>query len=333
MRQRFIVLLAVLTVISGLGLSRLQAQGPKPQAYFITEDPGFALFGPSVVKVSRDGSKEVVDQIMPPMQGRPKEFHTHLLYDFQAHRLYTQVVSDPDVPCGVQEYNDPEAAPEVDPIGGSAALMKEISGPNDKSKEVGTEILNGMPTKIVEITSPEGNAKVWFTQEGGFPVKIVSIGKDGKETTMLEVKEISFSKPPASAFALPASCASAQLPVPPPKPSTNVTALTLQKIGNYTGPCPAHIKMVGTITVDGPGTVFYQFGAGNIDPGETITFSAAGTQTVTHVMTFKPKYGNQIGGSALLQAIGADASGNHNIPTQSSNNADFNITCTSGGGK
>jgi hypothetical protein len=332
--QRWLVIqLAVLTVISGWGVSRVQAQGPAPTAYSITEDPGFALFGPSVVKVSRDGSKEVVDQIMPPMQGRPKEFHSRLFYDLQAHRLYTQVVSDPATPCGVQEYNDPEPAPEIDPIGGSAALMKEISGPDNKSKEVGTETLNGMPTRVVEITSPQGNAKVWFTQKGGFLVKIVSIDKDGKATTMLEVKQISFSKPPASAFALPASCASAQLPPPPAKPGPNVTAVTLEKIGNYTGACPAHLKMVGTITVDSAGPVFYQFGAGNMAPGKTLTFPSAGTKTVTEVMTFQPKYGNQMGGTAILEAIGIDSAGNHSLAMKGSNNSDFNITCTSGGGK
>ncbi len=91
--------------------------------------------------------------------------------------------------------------------------------------------------------------------------------------------------------------------------------------------------MVGTITVDGPGTVFYEFGAGTFDPGETIVFSAAGTKTVSHVMTFQPKYGNQMGGMAIMEAIGADAKGNHGMLTQGSNNSDFNITCTSGGGK
>jgi hypothetical protein len=64
-----------------------------------------------------------------------------------------------------------------------------------------------------------------------------------------------------------------------------------------------------------------------------ITFSAAGTKTVSHVMTFQPKYGNQMGGGAILEAIGADASGRHGILTQGSNNANFNITCTSGSGK
>jgi hypothetical protein len=115
--------------------------------------------------------------------------------------------------------------------------------------------------------------------------------------------------------------------------STNVKSLTLAPIGNYTGPCPAHVKVSGTITVDGPGTVFYQFGAGTFNPGKTIVFSAAGTKTVSDVFTFQPKYGNQMGGTAILEAIGADAKGNHGMLTQGSNNSDFNITCTSGGGK
>ena len=330
MRRRFIVLLAVLTLMCGWGLSHLRAQGPAPQAYSITEDPGF---GSSVVKISRDGSKEVVDQILPVGPGRDKEFHSHLLYDFQAHKLYIRVVSDPSVPCGVQEYTDPGAPPEFDPISGSDALMKELAA-SGQPKPAGTDTVNGIATKVLEVTSPQGKGRIWIAQNGGFPVKIVFIGTDGKAMTIIEVKQLSLAKPPASVFAVPAACAAVQIESQTSqKPSTNVTALTLEKIPSYTGPCPAHIKMVGTITTDGPGTVFYQFGAGKFDPGETIAFSAAGTKTVTHVMTFQPKYGNQMGGGAILEAIGADASGNHGIPTQGSNNADFNITCTSGGGK
>jgi hypothetical protein len=331
MRRWFIVLLAVPTVISGWGLSGLQAQGPAPQAYSLTEDPGFALLGPVVVKISRDGSKEAVDQIMPVGPGRDKEYHSHRLYDFLAHRLYLKIVSDPSTPCGVDEYTDPAAPAELDPITGSDALLKELVG-DGQMKQVGTDTVNGIATKVLEVASAQGNGKIWIAQNGGFPVKIAAIGADGKMQTVIEVKQLSLAKPPASAFALPAGCESVQVEASI-KPSTNVTALTLQKIGNYTGPCPAHITLVGTITTDGPGTVFYQFGAGNIDPGETITFSSAGTKTVTHVMTFQPKYGNDMGGGAILEAIGADASGKHGIPTQGSNNANFNITCTSGGGK
>jgi hypothetical protein len=41
------------------------------------------------------------------------------------------------------------------------------------------------------------------------------------------------------------------------------------------------------------------FGASNIDPGETITFNAASTKTVTQVMTSQPRFGNQIGSAAI----------------------------------
>jgi hypothetical protein len=290
------------------------------------------MLGPSVVKISRDGSKEVVDQIMPPGQGRDKEFHNHLLYDFQAHKLYVRVLSDANGACGVQDYADPAAPAEFDVISGADALLKDLTGGNGQTKQLGTAAVNGIATKVVEFTSAQGHGKIWVTQNGGFPVKIVIIGADGKETTLIEVKQLSFSKPPASAFILPEGCAEAARAAIG-KPTTNVTAVTLQKIGNYTGACPAHLKMVGTITVDGPGTVFYQFGAGAYDPGQSLTFSAAGTKTVNHVMTLSPKYGNNMGGSALLQAIAEDSEGKHGIPTQSSSNADFNITCTSGGGK
>jgi len=332
MPRQLIVFIAVLAVVSGMGLTRLQAQGAAPTAYSYTEDPGIPLMGPEVVKVSRDGSKEVVDQVMPPMPGRDKEYHGHLLYDFKAHTLYTQVVSDPGSPCGVQRYTDAAPPSEFDIITGAGDTMKDLG----TTKEVGTESLNGMATKVLDFSTPQSSGRIWLTVNGGYPVKLVLNGQNGAKMNYLEVKQLSFAKPPASVFALPASCASAQLPPPPPppaKPGPNVTAVTLQKIGNYTGACPAHIKLAGSITVDGPGKVFYQFGAGNMEPGETVTFGAAGTKTVTHTITFQPKYGNQMGGSAILEAIGVDSAGNHGIPTLGSNNSDFNITCTSGGGQ
>lgn len=333
MQRTLVTCLMATLVLGGGSVAGLRAQEPAPQTYSLTEDPGFAIMGPSVIKLSRDGSKEVVEQIMPPGQGRDKEYHSRLFYDFQAHRLYTQILSDPASACGVQEYNDPAAPKEFDVISGTADLMKEMSGPNDKSTPAGTDTINGIPTRVVKVTSTDNDGKIWYAQKGGYIVRLDLISKDGKAQTIIAIKQISFAKPPASAFTLPASCASAQLPPPPIKPSTNVTALTLAKIGNYVGACPAHIKMVGTITVDGPGTVFYQFGAGTMEPGETITFNAAGTQTVTHLFTFQPKYGNNMGGSAILEAIGAEATGRHEMPTKASNNSDFDITCTSGGGK
>jgi hypothetical protein len=296
--------------------------------------------GPTIVRIVRDGPKEAVDQILPVGPGRTKEFHNHILYDFQAHKIYTKLMSDPSVPCSVMDYTSPAAPPEFDVITGSADSMKELL---QHARQVGTETVNGIPAKVMEATFEQGKETVWIAQNGAFPVKVVMRGPDGKSNTLIELKQLSFAKPPASALAPPAGCTTIQGEATATgahaefggggsssKPATNVTALKLEKIPPYTGSCPAHVQMVGAITTDGPGKVYYEFGAGAFDPGETLTFSAAGTKTVTHVMTLQPKYGNQIGGSAILRAIGTDSAGNHGMPTQWSNNADFMVTCNAG---
>ena len=43
-------------------------------------------------------------------------------------------------------------------------------------------------------------------------------------------------------------------------------------------------------------------------------------------MTFQPKYGNDMGGGAILEAIGMDDAGNHDPGMKGSNNSDFTIT-------
>jgi plastocyanin len=204
--------------------------------------------------------------------------------------------------------------------------------------------VNGIPAKVMEMTADQMRITAWIADPGGFPVKEIITGQDGKTTTMLEMKQLRFAKPPASTFLPPSGCTAIQGEATATgvnaqfgssesasKPATNVTAVTLQPVSDFTGPCPANIKLTGTITVDGPGKVFYQFGVGKMEPGDTVTFTAAGTKTVSHVVTFNkpdPGFGNQIGVGAILEATGEDASGNHDMFMKGSNNASFTITCT-----
>jgi hypothetical protein len=65
-----------------------------------------------------------------------------------------------------------------------------------------------------------------------------------------------------------------------------VTAVRLRLVPErYTGPCPSQVQLVGQVTTDGPGEAHYEFLAGAVKmngPSEgTLTFKAAGTQTVT----------------------------------------------------
>jgi hypothetical protein len=215
------------------------------------------------------------------------------------------------------------------------------SDAKEPMKQVGTETVNGIAAKVFEENGSGGKGKIWVADKGGFPVKVAMVGPDGKEETIIEVKQLNFAKPPAAKFVPPSGCqvvegvssatgGHAEVGGSGSTPAFKVTAATLQPIGNYKGACPAQIKMVGTITTDGPGTVWYWFAAGKSDPGEALTFTAAGTKTVSHVMTFTvdPKYGNTMGGGALLEAVMEDDKGNHGPVGTGSNNSDFSVECT-----
>jgi hypothetical protein len=84
---------------------------------------------------------------------------------------------------------------------------------------------------------------------------------------------------------------------------------------------------VGDITTNGPGTVWYQFLAGAVShsPEGTVSFSSAGTQTVTIDGTFRmtPRVPH-----ASLIAIMEDQEGKHGPQNVSSGPVDYNITCT-----
>ena len=96
---------------------------------------------------------------------------------------------------------------------------------------------------------------------------------------------------------------------------------------HYAGPCPGHVQLVGDITTNGPGTVWYKFLAGAVShsPEGTVSFSSAGTQTVTIDGTFRmtPRVPH-----ASLIAIMEDEAGNHGPRNVSSGPVDYNITCT-----
>ena len=176
-----------------------------PQTYSFTQDPAIPLMGPMTITLIRDGSKEVVDQVFPPSTTQPKGFHAHLTYDFQTHRIWTQVLSDPSTPCSVMEYGSPAAPAEFDVISGGADLIKELtSDAKEPMKQVGAETVNGMPAKVFEENGAGGKGKIWIAVNGGYPVKVDAIDAAGKEETMIEVKHLSYAKPAAAGLVPPA---------------------------------------------------------------------------------------------------------------------------------
>jgi hypothetical protein len=106
-----------------------------------------------------------------------------------------------------------------------------------------------------------------------------------------------------------------------------VTAVRLRLVpDSYAGPCPGKVQLVGDITTDGPGTVWYHFLAGAVSnsPEGTLSFGAAGTQTVTVEGSFRsaPRVPN-----ASLLASMQDQNGQHGPRNVTSGPVPYNITC------
>lgn len=116
--------------------------------------------------------------------------------------------------------------------------------------------------------------------------------------------------------------------VQPAQASGRVTEVRLRLVpDSYAGPCPGYVQLVGDITTNGPGTVWYRFLAGAVShsPEGTVSFSAAGTKTVTLEGTFRasPRVPH-----ASLIAVMEDQEGKHGPQNLSSGPVDYNITCT-----
>ena len=88
-------------LVASLALPAEAQPVPLPQTYsFVGTN---AMFGtPQDVKVNRNGSMELIERTRPAMPGRYGELHDKLLYDFQAHTIYSMNLTTNQ--CTVQEY-------------------------------------------------------------------------------------------------------------------------------------------------------------------------------------------------------------------------------------
>jgi hypothetical protein len=61
----------------------------------------------------------------------------------------------------VQDFNDPVAPAELDPIGGAQALLKELVG-DGQTKQVGAETVKGIAAKVFEEEDANGKGEIWI---------------------------------------------------------------------------------------------------------------------------------------------------------------------------
>jgi hypothetical protein len=182
-----------------------------------------------VIQVSRDGPMEVVDQSTAASKDQPNGFHTRILYDFHAHKMYTQVLSDAAVPCSVMNYTPTEAPLEFDLVAGAADFMQQLTLKTKRHpKHVGNETIRGIETRIFELAAPppdKGKSRIWLSNQRHIPLKWVYIAPDGRQQTLIEVKQLNFAPPSTSNFVPPQACVPLQgeasgayeeiLPAPP----------------------------------------------------------------------------------------------------------------------
>jgi hypothetical protein len=155
----------------------------------------------SALKIFRNGPKELIDVSIAPWEANPKGVHTINLFDLQAHKVYMRNVTHST--CSWMRYVSAEM-PNYDPIAASASPDFGKLNPN----ATGTEIVNGIPASIEEVSGPPGQpkARIWIAQKGKFIVKMEMTPPDGKPIKMLEVKQVSFTAPLDAYFVTPSNC-------------------------------------------------------------------------------------------------------------------------------
>ena len=185
-------------VASGLVLvmQLASAQSPNlPQTYAFRATSNMA--GPTTVTVSRNDSKELIE-----MAAASGGLHLRLLYDFQAHRIYT-VDLNANL-CTTQEYTSAYAPVMHDPIGGAEEMVRETNA----LPTVSRENVNGIAARLVEAALPDGQGKYrfWLDEKFGFPVKQTLAMGSGPERLLFEIRKISYARSAAALFTAPAEC-------------------------------------------------------------------------------------------------------------------------------
>jgi len=241
----------------------------------------------STKEILRDGNRVVVDQSYP-REGYPNGFHTREFYDLQAGKSYSVDLNQATAQCGAANFSGDWG----DPFATSDDLAKL------NPKAVGADTVNGMAAKVLEVVIPgqSAPAKMWVDEKYGLVLKFEMEGK-----TVLEVKKVSFAKPPASALALPAACRGVSAPpteaeaiaaatggnaadfanaiLPPASTSRNSCTVLLRAVrAGSMAPVTSGFQVAVDRTIDPDHPASYQMGVG---AGGHMTFAGGGLKEVT----------------------------------------------------
>jgi hypothetical protein len=202
-------------VLASSGLT-LSAQAPvAPTAYTVTVVN--SLFSQGVLmKTSRLGSKVFVDQVDADKAADPNAAHVHTLYDLEKHRNMSWDWPDSSAGCSIGTFSGYWG----DPFGS----IDELTGP--AAKQVGTETILGFSARIVEASAQGSTIRAWVDLKTGLILKAQLSQAGAAPKTVIELKNVSLTPPPASLFEVPANCAAEAAAPPPPTEEEKIAALT-----------------------------------------------------------------------------------------------------------
>jgi len=320
---------------------------------------------PTNLQVNRNGSKEVIERTRPAKQGEWDEYHVRTLYDFQAHKVYDIDLIGKS--CWVQKYDSSNAPSMFDPIGQAEQMAAELAKEKqqfirrEKINGIPAKMFE------VTLPKNQGKYKIWLEEKYNFEVKWVMAMAGEPEETQFEIRQLSYKPSPAALFMPPKECkqiggaaaateshSEVKIDVKIPeqtvdltpgkasdgKPETQavkpleksgvtrVTAVQMRVVPeSYSGPCPGRVQLIGEITTDGPGTVWYRFLAGAIShsPEGTLQFEAAGTKKIKIDGSFNST--PRVTHASFIAAM-QNAQGKHGPKTVNSGPVNYDFTCT-----
>lgn len=184
-----------------IGTPDLAAQyAPAPETYSVTQLS--SLMGPTVIeRIWRDGSKAVIELSTPSAEPGGKATHVRSYYDLAAHANVSWDPTGTAPACGGGTFSGDWG----DPFAASAEMNTELL--SKKAAQTGTETINGVSAKVFDADlGANGKAKVWVEPKYGLIMKAELTAPNAAPRVMLQTQTVSFAKPPASTFVLPAGC-------------------------------------------------------------------------------------------------------------------------------
>jgi hypothetical protein len=211
-----------LTCFAFLALAPLVSAQTPPTAYTIKE----ALPGPNAgtMIIYRNGAQVLIQYDHPAQPDGTPASRSLSLYDLKAGVSRTWDPTGKPITCSAGTFSGDWG----DPFQSTKELTDSIA--KGDLKPVGAETISGIPTKVYAGTTQGANLKAWFDQKDGLVVRLAYGAPGAAMTNMVDIRSVSFTSPPASLLALPATCANVK---PPPTPAELIAAETGDSAANF----------------------------------------------------------------------------------------------------